>query len=50
MTKVGIIGYGYSAKTFHIPLIKASESLELTAISSSQKKNRRAEISARFNF
>ena len=38
MIRVGVIGYGYSAKTFHIPLIKISESLELTAISSSQKE------------
>ena len=37
MIKVGIIGFGYSAKTFHIPLINASQSFELTAISSSQK-------------
>jgi scyllo-inositol 2-dehydrogenase (NADP+) len=38
MIKVGVIGYGYSAKTFHIPLITASESVELAAISSSQKE------------
>jgi predicted dehydrogenase len=36
MIRVGVIGYGYSAKTFHIPLISTSESLELAAISSSQ--------------
>ena len=37
MIKVGVIGYGYSAKTFHIPLIMAAYGLELTAISSSQQ-------------
>ena len=37
MLKVGVIGCGYSAKTFHIPLINASDSLQLAAISSSQK-------------
>jgi scyllo-inositol 2-dehydrogenase (NADP+) len=36
MIKVGVIGYGYSAKTFHIPLIVSSGSFELVAISSSQ--------------
>jgi scyllo-inositol 2-dehydrogenase (NADP+) len=36
MIKVGVIGCGYSAKTFHIPLITVSDSFELTAISSSQ--------------
>jgi scyllo-inositol 2-dehydrogenase (NADP+) len=36
MIKVGVIGYGYSAKTFHIPLIESSASLELVAINSSQ--------------
>lgn len=38
MLKVGVIGYGYSAKTFHIPLIETSESFELVALSSSQKE------------
>tara|TARA_B110000208_G_scaffold130465_1_gene158223 strand:+ start:5307 stop:6329 length:1023 start_codon:yes stop_codon:yes gene_type:complete len=37
MIKVGVIGHGYSAKTFHIPLIETSTSLTLAAISSSQK-------------
>ena len=37
MLKVGVIGCGYSAKTFHIPLINASDSFQLVAISSSQK-------------
>ena len=38
MIKVGVIGYGYSAKTFHIPLIETSEYMELVAINSSQKE------------
>lgn len=37
MIKVAVIGYGYSAKTFHMPLINTSEAFELIAISSSQK-------------
>lgn len=36
MIKVGVIGYGYSATTFHLPLIVSSGSFELAAISSSQ--------------
>jgi scyllo-inositol 2-dehydrogenase (NADP+) len=36
MIKVGVIGYGYSAKTFHLTLIASSGSFELAAISSSQ--------------
>lgn len=33
--KTGIVGYGYAAKTFHAPLIKAVPGLQLAAISSS---------------
>ncbi|MDN3637891.1 oxidoreductase [Simiduia curdlanivorans] len=36
MIKVGLIGFGYAAKTFHLPLIEASAAFQLTAISSSQ--------------
>ncbi|MDP4493539.1 oxidoreductase [Vibrio sp. AH4] len=36
--KVGVIGYGYSAKTFHLPFIEALDSLTLAAISSSQQQ------------
>ncbi|EKF9442414.1 oxidoreductase [Vibrio cholerae] len=36
--KVGVIGYGYSAKTFHLPFIDSLESLTLSAISSSQQQ------------
>ncbi|MGQ5525093.1 oxidoreductase [Chitinimonas sp. PSY-7] len=34
--KVGLVGYGYSGRTFHAPLISATSSLELAAIASSQ--------------
>ncbi|MBU2988321.1 oxidoreductase [Psychrosphaera sp. B3R10] len=37
MIKVGVVGYGYSAKTFHIPLIQSSDLFEFSVISSSQK-------------
>ena len=36
MIKTGVIGYGYSAKVFHLPFIKDSKELQLTAISSSR--------------
>eukprot|EP01134_Creolimax_fragrantissima_P004699 CFRG4699T1 len=38
VVKVGVIGCGMSAQVFHIPLITASASLELTAISSSKRE------------
>lgn len=38
MIKIGIIGYGFSAQTFHLPFIDSSESFELTAISSTKKE------------
>lgn len=34
--KTAIIGYGYSAKTFHLPFIDALDEFEVSAISSSQ--------------
>ena len=36
MIKVGVIGFGFSATVFHLPLIDATDSFELVAISSSQ--------------
>ncbi|WP_263081321.1 oxidoreductase [Endozoicomonas sp. Mp262] len=36
MIKVGVIGFGFSATIFHLPLIEASDYFELVAISSSQ--------------
>lgn len=35
--KTAIIGYGFSAKTFHIPFVRALPELTLSAISSSQQ-------------
>ncbi len=37
--KTAVIGYGFSATTFHLPFIKALPQLELSAISSSQQAN-----------
>ncbi len=36
MIKVGLVGYGYSANTFHIPLVQQTHSMQLIAMSSSQ--------------
>ena len=36
MIKTALIGYGYSARTFHLPLIANEAALQLVAISSSQ--------------
>ncbi|MEF1213420.1 Gfo/Idh/MocA family oxidoreductase, partial [Vibrio alginolyticus] len=36
--KTAVIGYGYSAKTFHLPFIKALPNLTLSAISSRQQE------------
>jgi predicted dehydrogenase len=32
---VGLVGYGFASKTFHAPLIQATEGLDLVAVSSS---------------
>ncbi len=34
--RVGLIAYGYAAKTFHAPLIDATPGLKLTAIATSR--------------
>ena len=36
MINIGIIGFGLSAKTFHLPFINASKEFQLTAICTSQ--------------
>ncbi|WP_336962590.1 oxidoreductase [Sphingobium aquiterrae] len=36
MIRVGIIGYGFVTKTFHLPLIGATDGIAVTAISSSR--------------
>ncbi|WP_163833544.1 oxidoreductase [Spartinivicinus ruber] len=38
MIKTGIIGYGFSAQTFHLPFINYLKEFELTAISSSKRE------------
>lgn len=42
--RVGIIGFGYAAKTFHAPLVMATEGLELVAISSRRPDEVRAAL------
>jgi len=44
MIRVGIIGYGFSATTFHIPFIQTSPQFELTAICSSRPDAVRQDI------
>lgn len=44
MLKVGVIGFGYSAQTFHIPLIEATTGLQLVSVASS----RPAEVAAKY--
>jgi len=39
MIKVGIIGHGFSAQTFHLPFICASNDFEFTAISTRHPEN-----------
>jgi len=34
--RVGLVGYGFAAKTFHLPLISATDGIEVTAIASSR--------------
>lgn len=43
MIKTGIIGYGFSAQTFHLPFIKQLKEFELAAISSSKAEQVLAE-------
>ncbi|MFL5595033.1 MAG: oxidoreductase [Gemmatimonadaceae bacterium] len=40
--RVGLIGFGFVSKTFHVPLLKATEGYEITTVSSS----RAAEVSS----
>lgn len=35
LIRVGLIGYGYAGKTFHAPLIAATDGMELTVVASS---------------
>jgi len=40
--RVGVIGFGYATKTFHVPLLQATAGFQLTAVAST----RRAEVQA----
>ena len=40
--RVGIVGFGFVSKTFHIPLLKATDGYRITAISSSHPHDVRA--------
>src|SRR5882724_7075125 len=33
--RVGVIGFGFVSKTFHVPLLKATDGYEITTVSSS---------------
>lgn len=37
--RVGVIGYGYAGRTFHVPLLQATAGIELVAVGSSQAEN-----------
>ncbi|MGM0544610.1 MAG: oxidoreductase [Pseudomonadota bacterium] len=41
---VGLVGYGFASKTFHMPLIRATEGLDLVAVSSSDADKVRADL------
>ncbi|RUR58039.1 oxidoreductase [Vreelandella populi] len=41
---VGLVGYGFASKTFHVPLIQATEGLNLVAVSSSDVAKVRADL------
>ncbi|MEP6550202.1 MAG: Gfo/Idh/MocA family oxidoreductase, partial [Gemmatimonadales bacterium] len=43
--RVGIVGFGFVSKTFHIPLLRATEGYRITAISSSRPADVLAELS-----
>ena len=38
MINIGLIGFGFAAQTFHLPLILANQDLAITAVSSSNEK------------
>lgn len=42
--RVGLVGYGYAGKTFHAPLIRAVEGLDLVAVVSGQADKVRADL------
>ncbi|MCC5903576.1 MAG: oxidoreductase [Halomonas sp.] len=44
MINVGLVGYGFASKTFHAPLIQATEGLDLVAVSSSDASKVQADL------
>jgi predicted dehydrogenase len=44
MIRVGLIGFGYAGRTFHVPLIRATPGLELVAVSSSRPERVTADL------
>ena len=34
--RVGVVGFGFVSKTFHVPLLKATDGYRITAVSSSR--------------
>jgi predicted dehydrogenase len=44
MIRVGLIGYGYAGRTFHVPLIRETPGLELVAVSSSRPERVTADL------
>ncbi|HJR61612.1 MAG TPA: oxidoreductase [Vicinamibacterales bacterium] len=44
MIRIALIGYGYAARTFHAPLIRATPDLELAVISSSRPERVHADL------
>ena len=45
---VGLVGYGFASKTFHAPLIQATEGLDLVAVSSSDAAKVKAPLQIHF--
>jgi predicted dehydrogenase len=43
--RVGVIGFGFVSKTFHVPLLKATAGYKITAVSSSRPDDVRAVLS-----
>ncbi|MBZ5486404.1 oxidoreductase [Halomonas aquamarina] len=41
---VGLVGYGFASKTFHVPLIQATDGLNLVAVSSSDAAKVQADL------
>ena len=42
--RVGVIGFGYATKTFHVPLLRATAGFQLTAVASTRPAEARAAL------